>query len=70
MTGWAVLDDLPEAIERAGNGFALGVQWHPEADETSRLIGALVDARGPARSLKAERTAPFCGVRGRTYTRP
>ncbi len=25
-----------------GNGFALGVQWHPEADETSRLIGALV----------------------------
>ena len=25
-----------------GNRFALGVQWHPEADETSRLIAALV----------------------------
>jgi putative glutamine amidotransferase len=42
VTGWAILDDLPEALERPGNGFALGVQWHPEADETSRLIAALV----------------------------
>jgi putative glutamine amidotransferase len=43
VTGWAVLDGLPEAIELPGNAFALGVQWHPEADETSRLIAALVD---------------------------
>ncbi|MFP5362766.1 MAG: gamma-glutamyl-gamma-aminobutyrate hydrolase family protein [Thermoleophilia bacterium] len=43
VTGWAVVDDLPEAIEVPGNHFALGVQWHPEADETSRLIGALVE---------------------------
>ncbi len=43
VTGWAVLDDLPEAIELPANEFALGVQWHPEADETSRLIGALVE---------------------------
>jgi putative glutamine amidotransferase len=43
VTGWAVLDDLPEALELPGNGFALGVQWHPEADETSRLIAALVE---------------------------
>ena len=43
VTGWAVLDDLPEAIELPGNEFALGVQWHPEADETSRLIAALVE---------------------------
>jgi putative glutamine amidotransferase len=42
VTGWATVDDLPEAIERADHRFALGVQWHPEADETSRLIGALV----------------------------
>jgi putative glutamine amidotransferase len=42
VTGWATLDDLPEAIERSDRRFALGVQWHPEADETSRLIGALV----------------------------
>jgi putative glutamine amidotransferase len=43
VTGRAVLDDLPEALEVAGNTFALGVQWHPEADETSRLIAALVE---------------------------
>jgi putative glutamine amidotransferase len=43
VTGWATLDDLPEAIESPANRFALGVQWHPEADETSPLIAALVD---------------------------
>jgi putative glutamine amidotransferase len=42
VTGWSELDDLPEAIERPDARFALGVQWHPEADETSRLIAALV----------------------------
>lgn len=36
-------DDLPEALELPANAFALGVQWHPEADETSRLIEALVE---------------------------
>jgi putative glutamine amidotransferase len=43
VTGWATIDDLPEAIEAPGNRFALGVQWHPEADEASPLIAALVD---------------------------
>jgi putative glutamine amidotransferase len=43
VTGWATVDDLPEAIEVPGNRFALGVQWHPEADETSPLIAALVE---------------------------
>ena len=43
VTGWALPDGLPEAIELAGSHFALGVQWHPEADDTSRLIGALVE---------------------------
>jgi putative glutamine amidotransferase len=42
VTGRAPRDDLPEALERPGGGFALGVQWHPEADETSRVIGAFV----------------------------
>jgi putative glutamine amidotransferase len=42
VTGWSALDELPEAIEAPGSRFALGVQWHPEADETSRLIAALV----------------------------
>jgi putative glutamine amidotransferase len=43
VTGWAQMDELPEALEVEGNGFALGVQWHPEADERSRLIAALVE---------------------------
>jgi putative glutamine amidotransferase len=43
VTGWSVMDDLPEAIEDPARGFALGVQWHPEADERSRLIATLVD---------------------------
>jgi putative glutamine amidotransferase len=42
VTGWSALDELPEAIEAPESRFALGVQWHPEADETSRLIAALV----------------------------
>ena len=50
VTGWSELDDVPEAIEDPGRRFALGVQWHPEADETSRLIAALVeDARAARR---------------------
>jgi putative glutamine amidotransferase len=42
ITGWAVVDGLPEALEDTGRRFALGVQWHPEADEASRLIASLV----------------------------
>jgi putative glutamine amidotransferase len=42
VTGWADVDDLPEALEDPGRRFALGVQWHPEGDEHSRLIAALV----------------------------
>jgi len=43
VTGHSQLDDLPEAVELPGTRFVLGVQWHPEVDETSRLVAALVD---------------------------
>ncbi|MBV9811064.1 MAG: gamma-glutamyl-gamma-aminobutyrate hydrolase family protein [Solirubrobacterales bacterium] len=43
VTGYSVLDDLPEALEAPGCRFVLGVQWHPEADERSRVFGALVE---------------------------
>jgi putative glutamine amidotransferase len=43
VTGWATIDDLPETIEDPSNRFALGVQWHPEADPASSLIEALVE---------------------------
>ncbi|HXA54180.1 MAG TPA: gamma-glutamyl-gamma-aminobutyrate hydrolase family protein [Solirubrobacteraceae bacterium] len=56
VTGTSALDGLPEALELADgvaeaqlNGsasqpFLLGVQWHPEADVTSPVVGALVAA--------------------------
>jgi putative glutamine amidotransferase len=44
VSGWSDDDDLPEAIEAPGLRFALGVQWHPEADPQSRVIAALVEA--------------------------
>ena len=43
VTGISTLDDLPEAVEAPGRRFVLGVQWHPEADERSRIVAALVE---------------------------
>jgi putative glutamine amidotransferase len=40
----SVLDGLPEAIELPDKRFVLGVQWHPEADAGSPVVGALVEA--------------------------
>jgi len=44
VTGWSAEDDLPEALELPGKHFALGVIWHPEEDESSMVIAALVEA--------------------------
>jgi putative glutamine amidotransferase len=52
VSATSALDGLPEAIELNGDGssadparqFVLGVQWHPEADATSPIVGALVAA--------------------------
>jgi len=49
VTGWATIDELAEAVEATDKGFALGVQWHPEADEASKVIAAFV-AEAAARS--------------------
>ena len=43
VSGWSDLDELPEAIEVPDRRFALGVQWHPEADDTSAVIATLVE---------------------------
>jgi gamma-glutamyl-gamma-aminobutyrate hydrolase PuuD len=37
-------DGIIEAVEHTGASFVLGVQWHPEANEESRVISALVRA--------------------------
>jgi len=46
VSGVSALDQLPEAIELPERRFVLGVQWHPEADTASRVIGAFVAAAG------------------------
>jgi putative glutamine amidotransferase len=43
VTGHSTLDGLAEAIEVPACRFVLGVQWHPEADEKSRVIATLVE---------------------------
>ncbi len=43
-SGWSEPDEVVEAIELPGCRFALGVLWHPEEDQESRVIGALVDS--------------------------
>jgi putative glutamine amidotransferase len=44
VSGWSADDELVEAVELPDKRFALGVVWHPEEDEDSPLIAALVEA--------------------------
>jgi putative glutamine amidotransferase len=44
VSGWSEPAGLAEAIELPERSFALGVLWHPEEDERSRVVGALVAA--------------------------
>jgi putative glutamine amidotransferase len=49
-TGWATIDDLVEVVEFVPPAprFVLGVQWHPEVDEQSPVVAALVEAASVA----------------------
>jgi len=60
VTGWAVMDELPEAVEYPELRFALGFQSHPEADATSQFVAALVAEAAAAREreLAARNGAP------------
>ncbi len=53
VTGYSTLDDLPEAVEAPDRRFVLGVQWHPEADERSRVISALIEEAREYREARA-----------------
>jgi putative glutamine amidotransferase len=46
-TGHALPDAVVEAVEHPGHHFTLGVLWHPEADERSKIVAALVRAAKP-----------------------
>jgi putative glutamine amidotransferase len=52
VTGYSTLDGLPEAIEAPERRFMLGVQWHPEADDRSRVIEALVEGARDYRNTR------------------
>jgi putative glutamine amidotransferase len=43
-SGWSDADGIVEAIELPGDGFTLGVLWHPEAGDDGRLIAAVIAA--------------------------
>jgi putative glutamine amidotransferase len=57
VTGTSALDELPEAIEAPACRFVLGVQWHPEADEESRVVGALVEQARAYRDSRSSAVA-------------
>jgi len=57
-TGRSPEDGLVEAIELPSKRFALGVLWHPEEDEASGVIGALVEAAASAARAVALPQAP------------
>jgi putative glutamine amidotransferase len=48
VTGWTE-DGLPVAVEVPDARFVLGVQWHPEVDDASPIVAALVQAAGRQR---------------------
>jgi len=52
ITGHSTIDQLPETVEADDKRFVLGVQWHPEADERSRVIAALVSAARDYRTAR------------------
>jgi putative glutamine amidotransferase len=65
VTGRSDIDDVPEAVELPDRRFVLGVQWHPEADETSRLVASLVEearARMEGRQAEPSAEAPAAGA--------
>jgi putative glutamine amidotransferase len=43
-SGTSPADGVIEAVEIPGEPYVLGVLWHPEADEASRVIASLVEA--------------------------
>ena len=47
VSGRSLPDGLVEAVEAPGRRFALGVLWHPEEDERSRVVAALVSEARP-----------------------
>ena len=55
VTGRAVEDGLPEALEAEDGRWLIGVQWHPEAEAKSAIMAAFVAAAGDGQRRPAPR---------------
>ena len=69
VTGRSTIDDLPEAIEAPARRFVLGVQWHPEADEQSRVVAAIVEQARDYRDHRSARGSSYPASRTASVTR-
>jgi putative glutamine amidotransferase len=65
----ALEDDLVEAIEVPERNFVLGVQWHPEADEQSRVVSAVVEQARAYRDDRRARGSSYPAARTASVTR-
>jgi gamma-glutamyl-gamma-aminobutyrate hydrolase PuuD len=57
VAGWSPDGEVTEAVEVDGHRFGIGVHWHPEEGDDSRLITAFVEAAAappPARRPEAQ----------------
>jgi putative glutamine amidotransferase len=61
VSGTSSFDGQTEAIEMPSRTFVLGVQWHPEADPASPVVGALVAAASAAAGLQRADSASAVG---------
>ena len=62
VTGHSDMDEIVETIEIPDRRFVLGVQWHPEADERSRVIASLVCAARAAQTDVADQADGAAGA--------
>jgi gamma-glutamyl-gamma-aminobutyrate hydrolase PuuD len=59
VTGWSPDGEVTEALEVEGQRFGVGIHWHPEEGEDSRLLAAFIEAAGEPRSAqRPEAQAP------------
>ncbi|HEY6494262.1 MAG TPA: gamma-glutamyl-gamma-aminobutyrate hydrolase family protein [Trebonia sp.] len=59
VTGWSPDGEVTEALEVDGYRFGIGVHWHPEEGDDSRLVTAFVEAAGqPRTAQRTEAQAP------------
>ena len=59
VAGWSPDGEITEALEADGHRFGIGIHWHPEEGDDSRLLIALVEAAAaPKPARRPESQAP------------